>query len=122
MRIAIDDFGTGYCSLAYLRQFPVDTLKIDRSFVAGVASSRDAAALIDTLVQLGRSLGIKTLAEGIEDTAQLRALQRAGCDLGQGFLFSRPVGVDAVEELMREQRHRPGAAAGAHLGTALALP
>jgi diguanylate cyclase (GGDEF)-like protein len=109
VRIAIDDFGTGYSSLAYLRQFPADSLKIDRSFVAGVASSRDSAALIETLVQLGTSLEIKTLAEGIEDTAQLRALQRAGCDLGQGFLFSRPVGAETVVELLREERERPQA-------------
>jgi diguanylate cyclase (GGDEF)-like protein len=110
VRIAIDDFGTGYSSLAYLRQFPTDSLKIDRSFVAGVASSSDAAALIDTLVQLGSSLGIKTLAEGIEDIAQLRVLQRAGCDLGQGFLFSRPIDAATVKELMCEQRGRLEAA------------
>jgi len=107
VRIAIDDFGTGYSSLAYLRQFPADSLKIDRSFVAGVASSRDSAALIETLVQLGASLGIKTLAEGIEDTAQLRALQRAGCDLGQGFLFSRPVDAETVTGLLCEEDGRP---------------
>jgi diguanylate cyclase (GGDEF)-like protein len=106
VRIAIDDFGTGYSSLAYLRQFPADSLKIDRAFVAGVASSRDSLALIETLVQLGSSLGIKTLAEGIEDTAQLRALQRAGCDLGQGFLFSRPVDADTVARLLREGDRR----------------
>jgi diguanylate cyclase (GGDEF)-like protein len=120
--IAIDDFGTGYSSLAYLRQFPADSLKIDRSFVAGVASSRDSAALIETLVQLGSSLGIKTLAEGIEDTAQLRALQRAGCDLGQGFLFSRPVCAETVAGLLCEEHGRPQAAAGEpRSGAALAL-
>ncbi|HXP38091.1 MAG TPA: EAL domain-containing protein [Solirubrobacteraceae bacterium] len=100
VRIAIDDFGTGYSSLAYLRQFPADSLKIDRSFVAGVATSRESAALIDTLVQLGRSLRIETLAEGIEDREQLRALQYADCDLGQGFLFSRPLSVEAVGRLL----------------------
>ncbi len=107
VRIAIDDFGTGYSSLAYLRQFPADSLKIDRSFVAGVASNCDSVALIETLVQLGSSLGIKTLAEGIEDTAQLRALQRAGCDLGQGFLFSRPVGAETITGLLCEEHGRP---------------
>jgi diguanylate cyclase (GGDEF)-like protein len=100
VRIAIDDFGTGYSSLAYLRQFPADSLKIDRTFVAGVATSRESAALIDTLVQLGRSLRIQTLAEGIEDREQLRALQYADCDLGQGFLFSRPLSTDAVGRLL----------------------
>jgi diguanylate cyclase (GGDEF)-like protein len=102
VRTAIDDFGTGYSSLAYLRQFPADLLKIDRSFVAGVASSRDAVALIDTLAQLGSSLGIMTLAEGIEDTAQLHALQRAGCDLGQGFLFSKPVSGQRIDDLLKQ--------------------
>jgi diguanylate cyclase (GGDEF)-like protein len=122
VRIAIDDFGTGYSSLAYLRQFPADSLKIDRSFVAGVATSQDSVALIETLVQLGCSLGIKTLAEGIEDTAQLRALQRAGCDLGQGFLFSRPVGAETVEGLLDGEYRRPGAAdGGSRPGRALAL-
>ena len=100
VRIAIDDFGTGYSSLAYLRQFPADSLKIDRTFVAGVATSRESAALIDTLVQLGRSLRIQTLAEGIEDHEQLRALQYADCDLGQGFLFSSPLSAEAVERLL----------------------
>jgi diguanylate cyclase (GGDEF)-like protein len=100
VRIAIDDFGTGYSSLAYLRQFPADSLKIDRTFVAGVATSRESAALIDTLVQLGRSLRIQTLAEGIEDEQQLKALQYADCDLGQGFLFSRPLSVEAAGELL----------------------
>ena len=71
VRIAIDDFGTGYSSLGYLRQFPVDSLKIDRSFVTGIAGSEQSAALIHTLVQLGKSLDIETLAEGIEDKAQL---------------------------------------------------
>ncbi|HTA36089.1 MAG TPA: EAL domain-containing protein [Solirubrobacteraceae bacterium] len=97
VRIAIDDFGTGYSSLAYLRQFPADSLKIDRTFVAGVATSRESAALIDTLVQLARSLEIEIVAEGIEDVEQLRALQLAHCDVGQGFLFSRPLPADGVE-------------------------
>ena len=102
IRIAIDDFGTGYSSLAYLRQFPADSLKIDRTFVAGVAKNRESAALIDTLVQLARSLKIKILAEGIEDSEQLRALQDAGCDLGQGFLFSRPLPAEAVTGLLED--------------------
>jgi diguanylate cyclase (GGDEF)-like protein len=98
--IAIDDFGTGYSSLAYLRQFPADVLKIDRSFVSGIASSDESAALIHTLVALGRALHIETLAEGIEDRAQLHALQREHCDHGQGFLFSRPLDVDALEQFL----------------------
>jgi diguanylate cyclase (GGDEF)-like protein len=101
VRIAIDDFGTGYSSLAYLRQFPVDALKIDRSFISGIAASKEAAALIRTLVQLGKTLQIETLAEGIEDQIQLKTLQREHCDHGQGFLFSRPLDVSAVEAFLQ---------------------
>jgi len=100
VRIAIDDFGTGYSSLAYLRQFPVDALKIDRSFISGIAGSKGSTALIHTLVQLGKTLDIETLAEGIEEQSQLETLQREHCDHGQGFLFSRPLDVDAVEAFL----------------------
>ena len=99
VRIAIDDFGTGYSSLAYLRQFPVDALKIDRSFISEVARSPEARALIHTLVQLGRAIGLRTLAEGVEDEAQLAQLQREQCDHGQGFYYSRPLPAEAVETL-----------------------
>jgi diguanylate cyclase (GGDEF)-like protein len=98
--IAIDDFGTGYSSLAYLRQFPADVLKIDRSFVGGIATSTESAALIHTLVQLGKALHIETLAEGIESHAQLETLRREHCDHGQGFLFSRPLEVSALEQFL----------------------
>jgi diguanylate cyclase (GGDEF)-like protein len=101
VRIAIDDFGTGYSSLAYLRQFPADALKIDRSFISDIASSEHSAALIHTLVQLGKTLHIETLAEGIEDQIQLQTLQREQCDHGQGFLFSRPLDVEATEAFLR---------------------
>ena len=100
VRIAIDDFGTGYCSLAYLRQFPVDVLKIDRSFVSEMSGSPDAAALIHTLVELGRQLGLLTLAEGIEQPGQIEGLRLEHCDHGQGYLFSRPVAPIEIEHLM----------------------
>jgi EAL domain-containing protein (putative c-di-GMP-specific phosphodiesterase class I)/GGDEF domain-containing protein len=100
VRVAIDDFGTGYSSLAYLRQFPADALKIDRSFISNIASSKQSTALLHTLVQLGKTLEIETLAEGIEDHAQLKTLQRERCDHGQGFLFSRPLDVDGVEAFL----------------------
>ena len=100
VKIAIDDFGTGYSSMAYLRKFPADELKIDRSFIDGIATSSAAATMVHTLVQLGKSLGLQTLAEGIEDRDQLSALQREHCDLGQGFLFARPLEPDAVETLL----------------------
>ena len=98
--LAIDDFGTGYSSLAYLRQFPVDVLKIDRSFVSEMSSSPDAAALIHTLVELGRTLGLVTLAEGIEQDAQIEGLRTECCEHGQGYLFSRPVSAAEIEELL----------------------
>ena len=88
VRIAIDDFGTGYSSLAYLQQFPVDTLKIDRSFISSMADSPESGALIRTLVQLGKTLGLETLAEGIEETGQYSQLEREHCDSGQGFLYA----------------------------------
>jgi diguanylate cyclase (GGDEF)-like protein len=103
VRVAIDDFGTGYSSLAYLRQFPVDALKIDRSFIAGIEHSSQSKALIHMLVQLGKELGIDVLGEGIEEPAQLEELQRQQCDLGQGFLFARPLEPDAVEGFLLDR-------------------
>jgi diguanylate cyclase (GGDEF)-like protein/PAS domain S-box-containing protein len=108
VRIAIDDFGTGHSSLAYLRRFPVDALKIDRSFISGIESSHTAEAIIRTLVQLGKTLEIETLAEGIEMPDQLEKLQEEQCDQGQGFLFARPLDVAAVEAFL--ESHRPKAA------------
>jgi diguanylate cyclase (GGDEF)-like protein len=102
VRIAVDDFGTGYSSLAYLRQFPVDSLKIDRTFITGLAHSSEAHALTHTLIQLGKALGLETLAEGVEQQDQVRELQREGCDLAQGFLFARPLTPDALERFLAE--------------------
>jgi diguanylate cyclase (GGDEF)-like protein len=110
VRLAIDDFGTGYSSLAYLRQFPVDALKIDRSFISNLATSSDAAAIIHAFVQLGKTLSIETLAEGIEDHDQLRELQREQCDQGQGFLFARPLDADAMQAFLAESRRAPSPA------------
>ena len=101
VRIAIDDFGTGYSSLAYLQQFPVDTLKIDRSFISTMAGSSESGTLIRTLVQLGKTLGLETVAEGIEETEQYAQLEREHCDSGQGFLYARPLDVEAVEDFLR---------------------
>jgi diguanylate cyclase (GGDEF)-like protein/PAS domain S-box-containing protein len=100
--LAIDDFGTGYSSLAYLRRFPVDTLKIDRSFVERLGEEADDAALANTIVQLGRSLGMSTVAEGIEEYGQLAALREMGCDYAQGFYFSRPVPAAEAGRLLAE--------------------
>ena len=97
VRIAIDDFGTGYSSLAYLQQFPVDSLKIDRSFISGMGKSPEGDSLIHTLIQLGKALNLETLAEGIEDDEQLVQLRGEKCDVGQGYLFARPVGPEEIE-------------------------
>ncbi|MFA9446789.1 putative bifunctional diguanylate cyclase/phosphodiesterase, partial [Egicoccus sp. AB-alg6-2] len=115
VRIAIDDFGTGYSSLAYLHRFPVDVLKIDRSFVTSVASGRQSPALASAIVDLGRSLNLLTVAEGIEHDAELDQFRRLDCTHGQGFLFSRPVGavaagallsLDATADCLAVQPHR----------------
>jgi diguanylate cyclase (GGDEF)-like protein len=97
VRIAIDDFGTGYSSLAHLQKFTVDALKIDRSFISRLAEKNEGEALVHTLVQLGKALGIETLAEGIEQQQELTLLQAEKCDSGQGFLFARPLEVAAAE-------------------------
>jgi diguanylate cyclase (GGDEF)-like protein len=98
VRIAIDDFGTGYSSLAYLQQFPVDSLKIDRSFISGMGKSPEGDSLIHTLIQLGKALNLETLAEGIEEDEQLAQLRGEDCDVGQGYLFARPVGPEDLEK------------------------
>jgi diguanylate cyclase (GGDEF)-like protein len=102
VRIAIDDFGTGYSSLAYLQRFPVDALKIDRSFISRVSLDPEGETLIRTLVQLGKSLSIETLAEGIEQSHELSLLKEEHCDSGQGFLFARPLDLAACESFLQD--------------------
>jgi EAL domain-containing protein (putative c-di-GMP-specific phosphodiesterase class I) len=89
--IAVDDFGTGYSSLAFLQQFPVHCIKIDKSFVRAMVASRESAALIKTFVQLGRDLGLTTLAEGVETTDEMDLLRANHVDEAQGFLFAAPL-------------------------------
>jgi EAL domain-containing protein (putative c-di-GMP-specific phosphodiesterase class I) len=98
VHVSIDDFGSGYSSLLFLRQFQVDSLKIDRSFITRISQSAESPALIHTLIQLGKALGIETLAEGVEDDTQLARLQREQCDSAQGFLLARPLGADEIAE------------------------
>jgi diguanylate cyclase (GGDEF)-like protein len=102
VRVAIDDFGTGYSSLAHLRQFPVDALKIDRSFITGLADNQEGETLIRTLVQLGKALSIETIAEGIEHQGELSLLCDEQCDGGQGFLFARPLDPAAAEAFLQK--------------------
>lgn len=101
LRIALDDFGTGYSSLSYLKRFPVDKIKIDRTFVEDVTRSPDDAAIARTVIGMGRSLKLEVIAEGVENEAQMRYLQQQGCSCFQGFLVSPPVDADGIEHLMR---------------------
>jgi len=104
VRIAIDDFGTGYSSLGHLQRFPVDALKIDRSFISGLRDNREGETLVHSLVQLGKALSIETFAEGIEQPHELSLLQREACDSGQGFLFARPLEASETEAFLRDWR------------------
>jgi diguanylate cyclase (GGDEF)-like protein len=101
-RLAIDDFGTAHASLAYLRQLPVDVIKIDASFVAGLGHDDTLTLLTRTVVQVGRDLGLQVIAEGIEQPGQLTALREMGCGYGQGFLVARPMTIAGVEALIKQ--------------------
>jgi EAL domain-containing protein (putative c-di-GMP-specific phosphodiesterase class I) len=96
VQVAIDDFGTGYSSLSYLKRFPVDWLKVDRSFVEGVDRDASDVAIVRAIVGMARSLGLIVVAEGVERAEQLAAVKALGCDMAQGFYFSEPV---SIEEL-----------------------
>jgi diguanylate cyclase (GGDEF)-like protein len=100
VRLAIDDFGTGYSSIGYLRHLPVDSLKIDRSFVGGIALGGRLAALVEAILAMGRSLDLRMVAEGIEDIRQVAALRAIGCEFGQGFLFARPMPANQVNAFL----------------------
>ncbi|NWG31911.1 MAG: EAL domain-containing protein [Rhodocyclaceae bacterium] len=101
VHLAIDDFGTGYSSLSYLKKLPVNTLKIDRAFVVGIGEQSGDEAIIDTIVSLARSLGLTTVAEGVDSPAQLAYLKALGCDEIQGYYFSEPLAADAFAEHWR---------------------
>jgi EAL domain-containing protein (putative c-di-GMP-specific phosphodiesterase class I) len=103
VRIAIDDFGTGYSSLSRLQRFPVDTLKIDRSFISAIASDPETLEIVRIIIMLAHNLGLKVVAEGIEHEQQREKLQHFGCEMGQGFLFHRPEPAPTIEELLRHQ-------------------
>jgi diguanylate cyclase len=107
VKIAIDDFGTGYSSLAYLRRFPIDTLKIDIAFIREVTTNPQDAAITRTIIELAHSLDLRVVAEGVETQAQLAFLKAAGCDQIQGYLFSRPLPAATLERLLLERL--PGA-------------
>jgi EAL domain-containing protein (putative c-di-GMP-specific phosphodiesterase class I) len=99
--LAVDDFGTGYSSLSYLKRFPIDTLKIDQSFVADLDSA-DGAAIVDAIIALAKTLNLRVIAEGIEDTRQLSYLVKKECDLLQGYYFARPIYPEDVPDMLRQ--------------------
>jgi diguanylate cyclase (GGDEF)-like protein/PAS domain S-box-containing protein len=101
VRLAIDDFGTGYSSLSYLRELPIDVLKIDKSFVEGIAVSEQRLALAEVIIRIAKTLRLTVMAEGIENEVQRDLLISMGCQYGQGYLLSRPVGADQAEALLR---------------------
>jgi len=108
VRLGLDDFGTGYSSLSYLHRFPIDVIKIDRSFVERLTGEGDEASLADSIVRIAHGLRVTTVAEGIEDAAQLRALQAMGCDHGQGYHFARPMsGADFERYIAATGRYCP---------------
>ena len=104
VQIAVDDFGTGYSSLSYLKHFPVDVIKIDKSFVDGIENGSEDAKLVRAIIQLGESLGLKTVAEGIETRAQLEELRRLGCKEGQGFYVARPLDQKMMDLVLDKTR------------------
>jgi EAL domain-containing protein (putative c-di-GMP-specific phosphodiesterase class I) len=103
----MDDFGIGYSSLDYLQRFPFDTLKIDRSFVRGIAHDRESRLIVGSILSLARSFGMDVVAEGIEDAEQLEELKTMGCPCGQGFYFARPMEPTAIDALVRTGAWRP---------------
>ena len=104
MNISIDDFGTGYSSLSYLHHFPIDTLKIDQAFVRQMTEDAKVKALVKTIIQLGKSMELKIIAEGAESLEEAHTLKALGCDMVQGYYFAKPMAEDDVIELIRNTK------------------
>ena len=105
VELHIDDFGTGYSSLSYLQRFSYDSLKIDRSFVSTMTEKVDSSAIVEAIINLGSTLGMKVIAEGVETDAQMKRLRAMKCPEAQGYLFSRPLHQDAVNAFLRDDNH-----------------
>ena len=104
VRIAMDDFGTGYSSLNYLKRFPIDTLKLDRSFIREVTTDATDAAIVNAVISMSHSLNLQVVAEGVETEDQLSALRKLKCDRIQGYLFSPPLPTDKLEAFLLERK------------------
>jgi EAL domain-containing protein (putative c-di-GMP-specific phosphodiesterase class I) len=102
VQLAIDDFGTGYSSLSYLHRFPIDTLKVDRSFVMRMVDNNENIEIVRTILMLAQNLGMDVVAEGVETKEQLALLRKLGCENGQGYFFSRPVSVGGAEKIISD--------------------
>jgi EAL domain-containing protein (putative c-di-GMP-specific phosphodiesterase class I) len=100
LSFALDDFGTGYSSLNYLRNFPIDTIKIDRSFIMGVPQDKEAVAIVQAMIALGKGLGLELIAEGLETPDQIQVLQQLGCQGGQGYGLGRPQSAEEIRALL----------------------
>jgi EAL domain-containing protein (putative c-di-GMP-specific phosphodiesterase class I) len=109
--LVLDDFGTGYSSLAHLRRFPIDTLKIDRSFVEGLDGSDTDSTIVAAIINMSRGLRVKVIAEGIETAAQSARLRELGCELGQGYYYARPLPADHITALLGTSLPAPAALA-----------
>ena len=112
VRLSIDDFGTGYSSLSRLQRFPVDTLKIDRSFISHMDSDQESREMVRIIISLAHNFQLRVVAEGVETGPQAEQLQQLGCDLAQGYLYSRPVAADAVPQLLAQSRRQKAASVG----------
>jgi EAL domain-containing protein (putative c-di-GMP-specific phosphodiesterase class I) len=108
IRVAIDDFGTGYSSLSYLRHFPIDVLKLDKSFVDGIGTVESGAAIVEAVITMGHALGMRITAEGVERAEQVSELRTLGCDAAQGFHFARPLAPRALQDLLDGQESVSG--------------
>jgi EAL domain-containing protein (putative c-di-GMP-specific phosphodiesterase class I) len=102
IQLSIDDFGTGYSSLSYLHRFPIDTLKIDRSFVSKMNSDRENLEIVQTIITLAHALQIDVIAEGVETFAQFDRLKNLGCEFAQGYFFSKPIDYQSAESLIAQ--------------------
>ncbi len=100
IKLSIDDFGTGYSSLSYLKRFPIDNLKIDRSFIEGLNYDEESFEIVRTIITLAKTLGMETISEGIETAEQLTQLKNLGCQFGQGYLFAEPLDVQEIELML----------------------